>query len=86
MNKLVIILLFLIFISCGGTKNECPLKYKSSDKVYLIKESVEVVVNYRLHAINHDSTISKLPCRYRVSYVKDDGETITVLAFENDIK
>lgn len=86
MNKLAPILLFLFFISCGGPKKECPLKYKSSDRVYLIKESVEALVNYRLHAINHDSTISELPCRYRVSYLKDDGETITKLAYENDVK
>ncbi|MFH1322197.1 MAG: hypothetical protein ABII90_16300 [Bacteroidota bacterium] len=86
MNKLTPILLFLIFISCGGPKRECSLKYKSTDKVYLIKESVEAVVNYRIHAIYHDSTISELPCRYRVSYVKNDGETITRLAYENEIK
>ncbi len=86
MKKLSFILLLVIFISCEGPKKHCVLRYRSSNKVCLFRNSLEVIVNYRLHAIDHDSTLSELPCRYKVSYLDKSGENKTEIIFEDQIK
>jgi hypothetical protein len=39
----------------------------------LDSNKIEVIINYKMHALSHDSTMGNIPCRYRVSWTNDNG-------------
>lgn len=36
-----------------------------------------------MHALNHDSTINNMPCRYRVSWINDSGGNENALIYND---
>jgi len=73
----LIIITSIIFLSCDEPSDDshCYLKYRNGEKIYMDLDSnkIEVIINYKIHALNHDSTMSNIPCRYRVSWTNDNG-------------
>ncbi|PCI28629.1 hypothetical protein COB55_03695 [Candidatus Wolfebacteria bacterium] len=89
MKKLFPILLYLLFTSCGGLKIvECPhLTHLNGDNVNIILDSIktEVIINYSLHSLEHLNLEGMQPCRYRVSWIGEDGGNQIGLVQNKDI-
>ena len=73
----LIIITSTIFLSCDEPSDDshCYLKYKNGEKIYMDLDSnkIEVIINYKMHALSHDSTMGNIPCRYRVSWTNNNG-------------
>ena len=82
--RIVFISLLLIILSCNSKTETCYLIHQRGDKVTLKENSTEVIINYRIHTINHDST-RILPCRYRVSWTNSEGVNENKLVYDDHI-
>jgi hypothetical protein len=79
-------LLSFILLSCGkiDDNSRCYLKHRNGENLYMISNNsnkVEVIINYKMHAMNHDSTMSNIPCRYRVSWIGESGANKSDLVY-----
>ena len=86
-KKVLIIITSFIFLSCGEPSDDghCYLKYRNGENIYMYLDSnkIEVIINYKIHALNHDSIMSNMPCRYRVSWINDSGGNENTLIYND---
>lgn len=81
-----------MLFSCENMNNreKCPsLRYEHGDKVIYLKDSlkIEVIVNYCLHAVNHDTINGgKIICRYRVSWIDSNNINQNEMIYEENIE